>query len=272
MKTSLFPTWIDLLAIVGMFGVSGGLAAFVVSRTGTGEPGWATFWVYTISFALTIAFALLLARRRGGVGANGLYPGFRGFDPPRILWGLVGMLAAGVVIEPLIELFPDRWYAGVEERLTTGGWALFTAVVMAPVCEEILFRGIIQQGLTRRWGPWGGILFASALFGIIHCIPQQIVAGFALGIVIGFVYYRTRSLLSVIVLHAVNNGLAAFWGFWDSAAGSRSLSETIGNTSVYRWIYGACAVLLILFLVGAAAAIRRARRHEIADDGENSPG
>ena len=78
-----------------------------------------------------------------------------------------------------------------------------------PLLEEVLFRGAIQGLLMRYFGrPWPAIVVAALVFGVFHMNPVQIVYATLLGIVLGWIYYRTGSLLSVIVGHVLNNSLA----------------------------------------------------------------
>lgn len=268
-----FPDWKDLLAVVGVFLGMNLLASFLVGAASGGQmTGFVTFLIYTLTFGVTIAFALQLARVRGNSFRGRLHISFKGFNPAIILLGVILMLAANVVIEPLINLFPPEWYDLVGDQLMNGGWAMFTAIVMAPICEEMLFRGIIQGGLTRKRGPWAGVLIASALFGIIHGIPQQVVAGFCLGIIIGFVYYKTGSLLAVIVLHAINNSLAVFTTLFETDGGlqEQTLRDMIGADRLYWAFYAFCVLLLLVSLAGVMVTIRRNRRREIPAGPEKS--
>ncbi|WP_292010491.1 type II CAAX endopeptidase family protein [Chryseobacterium sp.] len=83
---------------------------------------------------------------------------------------------------------------------------VITAVIMAPIFEEIIFRGIIQKGLINKGvAPWKAILSASIIFGLVHANPWQFVGAVLLGCVLGLVYYRTKSLLLAMFLHAFNN-------------------------------------------------------------------
>ena len=78
-----------------------------------------------------------------------------------------------------------------------------------PLLEEVLFRGAIQGALMRYFGrPWPAIILSALVFGIFHMNPVQIVYATLLGIVLGWIYYRTGSLLSVVVGHVLNNSLA----------------------------------------------------------------
>lgn len=83
--------------------------------------------------------------------------------------------------------------------------------VLGPILEEVLFRGAIQGFLMRKFSnPWVGIVVASAIFGIVHMNPIQVFYAFFLGLVFGWLYYRTGSLMPCIVGHVLNNSLAAF--------------------------------------------------------------
>lgn len=87
----------------------------------------------------------------------------------------------------------------------------FTISVLAPVLEEVMFRGAIQGYIARTFGkPWLAILVAALIFGIYHWNPVQVVYATLLGIIFGWIYYITGSLLSVIVGHVLNNSIATF--------------------------------------------------------------
>lgn len=84
---------------------------------------------------------------------------------------------------------------------------LLSIVVLAPVVEELLFRGAMQGYLMCRLkNPAWGIVIASLIFGAIHGNPAQIPFAFVTGLALGWVYYRTGSLWPGILMHFVNNG------------------------------------------------------------------
>lgn len=83
---------------------------------------------------------------------------------------------------------------------------IITAVICAPIFEEIVFRGIIQKGLINKGvKPVNAILMASVIFGLVHGNPWQFVGAVLLGCVLGLVYYKTKSLLLPMLLHGFNN-------------------------------------------------------------------
>lgn len=77
----------------------------------------------------------------------------------------------------------------------------------AGICEEVMFRGVIQRGLERL-GASMSILIAGLLFGFFHMDFQKLVGTFLLGILIGFIVYRTNSLFAGMFAHFTNNTLA----------------------------------------------------------------
>ena len=85
----------------------------------------------------------------------------------------------------------------------------FTISILAPLLEEVMFRGAIQGYIIRKLRtPWVAIVVASLVFGLFHMNPIQVVYATLLGVVFGWIYYRTGSLMSVIVGHVLNNSIA----------------------------------------------------------------
>ena len=74
--------------------------------------------------------------------------------------------------------------------------------------EEALFRGAIQGYMMRHFKPWTAIVCSALIFGLAHMNPIQIVYATLLGVVFGWIYYRTGSLLPVILGHVLNNSVA----------------------------------------------------------------
>ena len=94
-----------------------------------------------------------------------------------------------------------------------------------PLLEEVLFRGAIQGVLMRYFGrPLPAIILSALIFGIFHLNPVQIVYATLLGIVLGWIYYRTGSLMSVIVGHVLNNTFAVITTVAYSAADEQAVA------------------------------------------------
>ncbi len=85
----------------------------------------------------------------------------------------------------------------------------FIIIVLFPsVLEEIIFRGVILKGLLKNYGDKFAIFFSALLFGIVHLNIQQGITAFFIGLILGWLYWKYRSLPLVIFAHAVNNFLS----------------------------------------------------------------
>jgi membrane protease YdiL (CAAX protease family) len=85
---------------------------------------------------------------------------------------------------------------------------LVIALALGPaVGEELVFRGVIGQGLVRRWGIVPGVLLASLLFGATHLFPPHALATLPLALFFHFAYLVTRNFWVPVLLHFLNNAL-----------------------------------------------------------------
>lgn len=120
---------------------------------------------------------------------------------PGLLWTI------GWLMELLSALAPlSRWEEALFERFASGSLPMVVMVcVLAPVLEEMLFRGLVLRAFLQRY-PRGPAIFASAiLFGAAHLNLYQFVVGLVLGALLGWLYERTRSLVPCIGLHGCYN-------------------------------------------------------------------
>ncbi len=86
--------------------------------------------------------------------------------------------------------------------------SLVVAAVVAPLGEELLFRGYMQRRLVQRWGPAAGVLVTAALFGLIHMDKLQTPFALALGVMLGWIAVRSGSILPALLAHAAVNAWA----------------------------------------------------------------
>lgn len=124
------------------------------------------------------------------------------------------------------------------------------ALLVAPIVEEIIFRGIILDGFLKRFKPLKAILMSSFLFGFIHLNPWQFVATFLMGTLAAWTYYRTRSLMLCMLIHFVNNVGALSLTSISLGRGGKFLMLAYGNGLNSRLItlFIVCLVILVLSL------------------------
>ncbi|WP_315970309.1 CPBP family intramembrane glutamic endopeptidase [Clostridium botulinum] len=80
-------------------------------------------------------------------------------------------------------------------------------IIIAPIFEEIVLRGIILEGFLNKYKPITSIIVSSVIFGLWHGNIPQFITATILGILVGIIYYKTRSTVLCIVSHILNNGL-----------------------------------------------------------------
>ena len=81
--------------------------------------------------------------------------------------------------------------------------------LLAPLVEELVFRGAVLKALLRwKQNPWIGIAISALLFALIHMNPAQMPHAFLIGLLLGWMYYRTDSIVPGVVYHWVNNTVA----------------------------------------------------------------
>lgn len=88
-------------------------------------------------------------------------------------------------------------------------WGYFVVGLLAPLAEELVFRGAVLRALLRwKSNPWVGIVISALLFALIHMNPAQMPHAFLVGLLLGWMYYRTDSIVPGVVFHWVNNTVA----------------------------------------------------------------
>lgn len=108
------------------------------------------------------------------------------------------------------KLFPiSEYYQKLFSDIFGGNinifWAILSAVIVIPVIEEILLRGIVLKGLLTKYQPLHAVLISALLFAAMHLNIWQFSNAFVLGLLFGWIYIKTKSLLPCIVGHIFNN-------------------------------------------------------------------
>jgi len=96
------------------------------------------------------------------------------------------------------------------DMVATSAIPLFFSCIAAPLLEEMLFRGVIVRSFLQQYSRTQAILWSSLLFALAHLNVYQFFTALLLGVVLGWLYERTRSLWPSILLHTVFNASVAF--------------------------------------------------------------
>lgn len=159
---------------------------------------------------------------------------------------VLGMLIM-VIIDPLTELIPiPEWFNELMMRMISRDiYSFFTIVIIAPILEELIFRGIILDGFLKIYSPKKSIIWSALLFAGIHLNPWQAIGAFLIGLFMGWIYYRTESIIPGIIIHFTNN-LIAFLLFVWSADNAFTFVELVENKTLFG-LAAVCSALLFYF-------------------------
>jgi uncharacterized protein len=168
-------------------------------------------------FANSMAFApvIYLAWRRSGRPAGKVFPlrgvSFKAWFPMAFTMA-GGLLVVNEITNLLVEyLPPPEWVKDIFESFLGKGTGLagfVFLVIVAPITEELFFRGVMLQGFAPRYGRIKAVVLSAALFGAIHVIPWQVVPAFLLGLLFGWWTVATGSLWPALTAHAFTNAFA----------------------------------------------------------------
>lgn len=120
---------------------------------------------------------------------------------------LVGVYSSFAENSELLQKSIEKQESSIPDVFTGGQAlaALLATIVIAPIVEEILFRGIIMGELQKAFRPWAAILLQTLIFGAAHMFIFQSIFAVVVGIFLGIIYYKTKSICASIICHGVFN-------------------------------------------------------------------
>lgn len=146
-------------------------------------------------------------------------------------------LSLAVFLDPITNLLPmPEFMQKVFAMLATQDiWTFMMVGITGPILEEVLFRGIILDGFLTRYKPGKAIFWSAFLFGLFHMNPWQFIPGFLIGLLLGYIYLKTRSLLPVILIHIVNNSFSylIMYYYGDDVMSFRDLFTESGDYNTF---------------------------------------
>ena len=182
-----------------------------------------------------------------------------------IILSLIGMNAIAFNVDSYIYLVyppPDFIRQFLQDQIRVGGYwnAFLRAVVIAPVTEELLFRGLILRGLLKRYGNVTAVVISAVLFGASHFDVWQASSALLGGLLLGWWAFETKSLLPCVFGHAFWNCsvLALFMvpRWWPSAHLSKVL-KSVRFEPPWFVLAGACVFGVGLYMLRRCFQIKR---------------
>ena len=171
-----------------------------------------------------------------------------------IAWGWMFTEVALLQLIGIDKIFPEEEdHFDMIVKMMTSPLGLIAGGILAPIVEEIVFRGVLVGGLLRmRQKPWVAILVPALIFALFHGTYTQIAGTTIFGIICGWLYWRTKSLLPGILIHIVNNSTA-----YGIAAFSNDPNEELSTKL--------CLLFLIIFLPMLAIGLRWYKKKNYLD-------
>ena len=172
-------------------------------------------WIKVPVFIISTLAILYLGYRYSGLELKKVFP-LKGFN--------ILIIAAMILTFESLQYFlmeinaqlekvlpPPAWFLELFSRLfesDLGLWGgIVRVVILAPVVEELIFRGVIMSGFMRNYKAGYAIFYSALLFALFHLNPWQFPSTLLLGLILGWVRIRTGSILACISGHAIHNGL-----------------------------------------------------------------
>ena len=154
---------------------------------------------------------------------------------------------------PALSSADDKFVELMGNMLGGPFWSTFLlAAIFAPIFEEWLCRGMVLRGLLTKMKPGWAIVVSALFFALIHMNPWQALNAFIIGVIMGYIYYKTGSLWLTMLIHFVNNGtsvvMAQFTSFDEDA-----YFIDLMDKGTYAVLY----VVSVLVLIGCFQAFKR---------------
>ena len=245
------PGWIDFMWIGLMLGM--GLVLSAVASVFLSKAGFAPIYIQTIAYPLLFIPAMMLAASLSRRNIFRIDP--LPLDRPdqwsglSALLAVLGMLGLAFLLDPLNLIMPEpsEELKAAMQMLADGPIAisLLCTAVFAPFFEEWLFRGIVLRGLLGKIKPFWAILISSIVFGLFHMNLWQAIPAVLMGLMLGYVYWRTGSLKLTMLMHCANNTLSILMMNVHGADAADTLYDLIPNKLVYAGIAAVAAVALV---------------------------
>jgi len=171
---------------------------------------------------------------------------------PILLLSIPLILSLSVLMEPLVDLIPmpqlikDYFNSIIINDI----YSFLMIAILAPFIEELIFRGIVLNGFLKRYSPTKAIILSALIFGVAHLNPWQFPGAFILGLIMGWLYWKTNSLIPGMVLHFLNNSLS-FLMMMMTHDNFITTQQLMGGGKAYYILYGMCVPIFVgsVFLI-----------------------
>ncbi len=209
-------------------------------------------------------FIFYYAYRKAGVPLKELFPSkmfnFLIVVPVFFfLWGAQNLIdQVNIAFDKVLP--PPSWFWELFNKIFESDYGVYGAilkvVIMAPIIEELIFRGVVMHGLMRNYSRFTAVFVSALLFALFHLNPWQFPATFLLGLVLGILMLRTRNIFLCILGHAINNGLVLFSMLYWNDMQKTSFYQISKSGQLMISALVATVALLLIFLLSRERQVK----------------
>jgi hypothetical protein len=149
--------------------------------------------------------------RKYNVGWRAL--GVQGFSAEILGIGLglmilsMGLNLVSSLVLSQFNLQAQMDFVALFQELSSPWLLLVGGIVVAPVVEELVFRGFVFAGLRERYGWWKAGLISAGIFAVIHLQPLAVIQILVLGMIFAYLYHRSGSIWPAVIMHVLTNAV-----------------------------------------------------------------
>lgn len=169
------------------------------------------------------------------------------FFPELLGMGILLLITLGFTL-----LLPTGGFNELHETTTNWGLDIISAVILAPICEELIFRGFIFNKMLLRFSPAKAVILSSVIFGALHLTTG--ISPTLVGAVLCIIYMKYQSIIPCMVIHAIHNLAVTLIKYF---AASDTNSTTQITPADFQPLVILSAVFIILGLIWLVLYIRK---------------
>lgn len=176
-------------------------------------------------------------------------------SPLAIVYGIILLFAANIVIEPILIFFPESMMEYISMLGKIDIYYIITIVALAPLFEELVFRGIILNDIKRRHNTLVAVIVSSVIFGLIHFNIVQSISATLMGAILAYVFLATKSIWAVVLLHFLQNGSSLLYMHYypEEFKSMETLYDMLDGSLLYYVIYAVALALIVLMVIKTVA-------------------
>jgi len=196
--------------------------------------------VFSALFTLVVLAAFFLLRHKNPLREVGFLR-----TPGRFVFTAMSMAPLlYALVSTAMLLLPEHWLSAYNEAVSvvssTTLLSALSTVILAPLTEEVIFRGLILGRLARAMPGWLAVLLSALVFGLAHGQLVWIAYAFLLGVVFGFIRLRSGSIWPTLLLHILFNALGQLIS---------TFPDTLLGTMLFQIILAGAGILFLFFCV-----------------------